>query len=394
VQGHLMVEYIDSAYSNKSEFIRHWLDKNLLPDAKSFRVQSGYFSYAAIKPFAQVLKRVAKNGESVRFVLGSNGGSLIAKDAKGVLEIVKVSPNCSFTVVAFKNAEFHPKCYYIKRSDDSETALVGSGNLTQFGISLNVEAAILLDTCTGDNFAVVQEIKDAIDKWASLNENDGAYQIKTTQDIEDLRQSKIIDLGNIEVRIPRRKVLNQKKPKKALKKSLKAHWTISKTPGLKPPSPKSVAAVLIAEIPNGGGRWKQANFDRDNFENFFGLTIGDKLKHISLQNVDKKGNLSSVETRQGVSVKSHNYRIELAAATGLDYPNTSAPIGVFVRVSSNNFRYRLLMPADPHYSILSTYLSTHWSGPIGRKRRVLTDTKELRKVWHGSPLWVQAGNLF
>lgn len=192
-----MAEYIDSAYNNKSEFIRDWLDKNLLPDAKSFRVQSGYFTYAAIEPFVQVLKSVAKNGGSAKFVLGSNGGSLIAKDAKGVLEIVKGIPNCSFTVVAFKNAEFHPKCYHIKRSDDSETVLVGSGNLTQFGISLNVEAAILLDTCTGDNLALVQEIKDAIDKWGSLDENDGAYQIKTIQDIEDLRQSKIIDLGNL-----------------------------------------------------------------------------------------------------------------------------------------------------------------------------------------------------
>jgi HKD family nuclease len=191
-----VAEYIDSAYNNKSEFIRDWLDKNLLPETKSFRVQSGYFSYAAIEPFVQVLKSMAKNGGSVKFVLGSNGGSLIAKDAKGVLETIKGSSNCSFTVVAFKNAEFHPKCYHIKRSNDSETVLVGSGNLTQFGISLNVEAAILLDTCTGDNLALVQEIKDAIDKWGSLDENDGAYQIKTIQDIEDLRQSKIIDLGN------------------------------------------------------------------------------------------------------------------------------------------------------------------------------------------------------
>ena len=84
-----MAKYIDSAYNNKTEFIRNWLDKNLLPDAKSFRVQSGYFSYAAIEPFVQVLKNVATTGESVKFVLGSNGGSLIAKDAKGVLEITK-----------------------------------------------------------------------------------------------------------------------------------------------------------------------------------------------------------------------------------------------------------------------------------------------------------------
>lgn len=389
-----MAEYIDSARDNKAEFIRYWLDKNLLPNTKSFHVQSGYFSYAAIEPFAQVLKSMVKNGGRVKFVLGSNGGSLIAKDAKMVLEIIKGNPSCSLTVVAFKNAEFHPKCYHIKRSDDSETVLVGSGNLTQFGISLNVEAAILLDTCSGDNLAFVQEIKDAIDKWGSLDENDGAYQIKTIQDVEDLRQSKIIDLGNIEARIPRGKVLRQKKPKKVLKKSLRGQWAISKRPGVKSPGPQSVATVLIAEIPNAGSRWKQANFDQGTFENFFGLIIGDKTQHISLQEVAANGYLSSIETRQGVSVKSRNYRLELAAAAGLDYPSTSAPIGVFIRVSSGFFRYCLLMPTDPHYSVVSTFLATRWAGPVGRKRRILTDTKELRKAWHLSPLWVQAGNLF
>ena len=389
-----MAEYIDSAHDNKAEFIRYWLDKNLLPDTKSFHVQSGYFSYAAIEPFAQVLKSMVKNGGRVKFVLGSNGGSLIAKDAKGVLEIIKGNPNCSLTVVAFKNAEFHPKCYHIKRSDDSETVLVGSGNLTQFGISLNVEAAILLDTYTGDDLALVQEIRDAIDKWGSLGESDGAYQIKTIQDIEDLRQSKIIDLGNIEARIPRGKVLHQKKPKKVLKKSLKGHWAIYKTPGVKSPWPQSVATVLVAEIPKGSSRWKQANFDKSNFENFFGLVIGNKTQYVSLQEVSANGNLGSAETRKGVSVKSHNYRLELAAAAGLGYPSTSAPIGVFIRVSSNFFRYRLWMPTDPHYPVVSAFLATRWAGPVGRKRRILTDTKELRKAWHNSPLWVQAGNLF
>ena len=31
----LIVEYIDSVTNNKSEFIRDWLDKNLIPNTKS-----------------------------------------------------------------------------------------------------------------------------------------------------------------------------------------------------------------------------------------------------------------------------------------------------------------------------------------------------------------------
>lgn len=389
-----MAEYIDSASQNKSEYIRHWLDKNLLSSIEAFRVQSGYFSYAAIEPFIQVLKGVIKRGGSVKFVLGSNNGSLAAMDARRVLKIVKGKPNCSFTIVAFKNAEFHPKCYHIKRNDTSETALVGSGNLTPFGISRNVEAAVALDTCNGDSLALVRKIRDTIDKWESLKENDGAYQIKTFQDIKDLRQSKIIDLGNVEARVPSRKILiYQKSPKKVLKKNLKTHWSLGRRPGRKYRGPKQTAAALIAEIPKGG-RWKQANFDKNTFQDFFGLTIGDKTQHVLLQHVAANGSLGFTESRQGVSVKSHNYRLELAAASGLNYPTRSAPIAVFVRVTPNTFRYRLLMPTGPYFQTVSTFLANHWVGPPGRKRRIVIDTKQLRKAWPNSPLWIKAVTLF
>jgi len=390
-----MAEYIDSANQNKSEYIRHWLDKNLLSSTEAFRAQSGYFSYAAIEPFTQVLKSIVKKGGSVKFVLGSNKGSLRAIDAKRVLRIVEGKANCSFTIVAIKNAEFHPKCYYIKRSGISETALVGSGNLTPLGTSLNVEAAIVLDTDSGDSVVLVQKIRDTIDKWETLNESDGAYKVKTIQDIEDLRQSKIIDLVSVESRMPSKKILpHQKSSKKVLKHSRKPHWSLVRRPSRKYRSPKQIAAVLIAEIPGGGDRWKQANFDKDSFQNFFGLTIGDKTQHVSLQHVDTNGSLGTLETHQGVSVKSHNYRIEIDAASGLNYPTRSAPIGVFVRIAPDSFRYRLLMPTAPHFQTVSTLLANHWVGPPRMKRRIVIDTKQLRKAWPNSPLWVKAGNLF
>lgn len=390
-----MAEYIDSASQNKSEYIRHWLDKNLLSSTEAFRVQSGYFSYAAIEPFTQVLKSMIKKGGSVKFVLGSNGGSLKAIDAKRVLKIVRGKANCSFTIVAFKNAEFHPKCYYIKRSGTSETALVGSGNLTPFGTSLNVEAAIILDTDNGDSVVLVQKIRDTIDKWGTLNESDGAYKVKTIQDIKDLRQSKIIDLVNVEARVPSKKILlHQKNPKKVLKHGLKPHWSLGRRPSRKYGGPKQTAAVLIAEIPKGSGRWKQANFDKNTFQDFFGLTVGDKTKQVYLQHVAANGSLDFIETRRGVSVKSHNYRLEIAAASGLNYPTSSAPIDVFVRITPNSFRYRLLMPTDPHFQTVSTFLANHWVGPPRRKQRIVIDTKQLRKAWPNSPLWIKAGTLF
>jgi HKD family nuclease len=390
-----MTEYIDSASQQNSDFIRHWLDKNLTSKTKLFFVQSGYFSYAGIEPFNQFLKGMIKSGGSVKFVLGSNNGSLQAQDANKVLKIVKGKAGCSFTIVSFKNAEFHPKCYYIKRSETSETAIVGSGNLTSLGIGLNIEAAIILDTDNGDSALLVQKIRDAISKWETLNESDGAYTIITTQDIKDLQQSKIIDLMRVEERVPSKKILqDQENKKKVLKKGLKQHWRLGKKPVIQSGGKKPTAPVLVAEIPNAGGRWKQANFDKDTFESFFGLTIGDKTKEIYLQSVTGIGSLSPIEARKGVSVKSQNYRLELAAASGLNYPTGNAPIVVFVRITSDTFRYRLLMPTDPEFLAVSTFLGKHWVGPVGRKRRITIDTKLLRKAWPSSPLWVKAGKLF
>jgi len=47
------------------------------------------------------------------------------------------------------------------------------------------------------------------------------------------------------------------------------------TPQLMP----GTAAVLVAEIPQSGNRWNQANFDLDNYQNFFGAREGaDRLR--------------------------------------------------------------------------------------------------------------------
>jgi len=391
-----MAQYIDSASQSKAEFIRYWLDNNLAANSRSFYVQSGYFSYAAIEPFEQILRNIIKKGGSVRFVLGSNDGSLDVKDVKAVFKIIKGRAGCSLTIVALTNAEFHPKCYYIGKDDGAESALVGSGNLTYKGTSLNIEAAIVLDTDDGDSLALVQEIRDAIEKWLGLGDSDGAYQIKAIQDINDLQQSKIIGLDNPDTRIAqRKKIKHQKNPKKVLKKSLKRHWHLARKPTSKSVGAKRrVASVLIAEIPKGSGRWKQANFDKENFEGFFGLIIGDKTRRVSLQHVAADGSLESIENRQGVSVKSHNYRLELDAASGLSYPTGSVPIAVFIRITPNTFRYRLFMPNDPHFQAVAAFLASNWTGIPGRKRRVLTDTAQLRKVWAKSPFWKKAGTLF
>jgi hypothetical protein len=179
-------------------------------------------------------------------------------------------------------------------------------------------------------------------------------------------------------------------------------WRITSTRIINPPitgQPTTSAiqynnlAVLVAEIPNAGTRWRQANFDKNTFESFFGLMIGDKTHGVKLQHISANGSLENIETRQGVSVKSHNYRLELGAASG-DYPTAAPPIVVFIKVDSDVFRYRLLMPDDPEFPTISSFLKANWNGPSNRKMRIITDTNQLRADWPQSPLWINAGTLF
>jgi hypothetical protein len=142
--------------------------------------------------------------------------------------------------------------------------------------------------------------------------------------------------------------------------------------------------VLIVEIPRSGDRWNQANFDLENYEQFFGAKRGTQ-RRILLQHVDANGKLGAAESRPSVAVKSHNYRFELGAASGLPYPKRLLPIAAFVRVATRTFRYRLLMPGDPDYSIARAVLENRWAGPRNQIRRISIRVNELLQVWPGAP---------
>ncbi len=385
-----MVKYICSSSEIKSDYARSWLEQNLVPKTEKFCVQSGYFSYSAIDPFINILENIVKKGHSVKLVLGSNDGSLPVDDAKSVFKILKGKVNCRLTIVALGNAEFHPKCYAIIQHDKSKTALVGSQNLTFPGTAKNFEAGIILNTNDGDSSDVIDKIIDSIEKWSTATEIEGAFQINTIKDLDDLKQSKIIGQSNIEAKMSTRKKLRgQRNPKKQIQKNVKLLWSQKRKPrpghGSRIGSGPINPAVLIAEIPNASGRWNQANFDKNSYQNYFGFTIG-STQYISLQHVNNGGILGETENRPGVSVKSMNYRVELSAARGLVYPSGSRPIAIFVRDTPTTFRYCLLMPRDPGFQIMLNYLIAQLGNPGHRMRRMTTDYLSLKTVWPSTPL--------
>jgi hypothetical protein len=153
------------------------------------------------------------------------------------------------------------------------------------------------------------------------------------------------------------------------------------------------AAVLIAEIPRAGDRWKQANFDIRTYEDFFGARVGTQ-RHILLQHVTTAGVVGVVESRPSVEVASQNYRFELDSAKDLDYPAVGRPIGVFLRVRPRAFVYRLVMPGDVDYVAVSAYLDTHWHGRRDRMRRIETTMGQAAPALAASPIWDAATHAF
>lgn len=257
-------------------------------------------------------------------------------------------------------ATFHPKmCWFRHRSRGF--VVVGSGNLTLRGLRGNWEAfsVAALDRSLANNL----EAQWA--RWVNLHTgwlrplNDPAVRARAALNVPQRRRPPAPEAG-AEGRV-------------------EAAGELAVEPGFSRP-------VLVAEIPRAANRWNQANFDLDTFRNFFGARAEAALR-VVFQHVDASGALVTLERRPSVAVRSRNFRFELEAAAGLDYPTTGRPIAVFAQVAPRTFRYRLVMPGDGDYPLLSGFLDREAGRPPNRMRRVRTNSEVLQRVWPQSPLW-------
>ena len=95
------------------------------------------------------------------------------------------------------------------------------------------------------------------------------------------------------------------------------------------------------------------------------------MYRILLRNINHDGQLGELEVRPSVSVLSHNYRFELAAARGLCYPEgLERPLGVFVKVSPRDFLYELIMPDDEVYGACIEIVNSRKPYSANRMRRI------------------------
>ncbi len=275
---------------------------------------------------------------------------------------------------------FHPKfCWF--RHGSKNVLLTGSGNLTVRGLRGNWEAFGIGEV--GGTGADSLETQWA--GWRKAHES----RLRSVDDpVVVARAAKNIRLPSSPI-TPGEESEVEPDLQPEQKTQTTPTTTITPTPPVAPAtSPAATLAVLLAEIPASGDRWKQANFDLETFQKFFGAEPG-LFRRVVFQHVNAAGELEALENRPSVDVKSQNYRFELDAAAGKPYPTTGRPIGVFIRLAPRTFRYRLLMPSDPDYTIVNAALKSMWKGRADRMRRVTTTTDFLAKIWPNSPLWVK-----
>ena len=312
-----------------------------------------------------------------------------------------------------KGSTFHPKFSWFQKNRGGALVL-GSGNLTQKGLRHNREAYNVIQY----DESGINEVVDEWNRWlahsipflfditdpivlAKAKQNSEKIRVvstaKTTVQREHTINPDEIKLSDIYNTQPK----DKRTSRKALLKKIftadnqstsvysevtdeeididASYWTISKD-----------SAVLIAEIPKSGNRWKQANFDKDTFENYFGATCGENGEYrVLLKNVNDDGTMGETEIRPSVSVSSQNYRFELEAASDLDYPNgNERPIAIFAKVSCRDFIYMLLMPEHPNYSEVIAFI-TETAAPSMKMRRLQYIANDVKTRIPSLALWTR-----
>jgi HKD family nuclease len=190
------MRYIDSGIREAEQTVGFWMKSAVESKIREFRCQAGYFTLDGSSLLLPLLKRCAAEGAIVRLLLGSNGGATLASHIAFLAGTLGIPQNhVSLGVISFDNCLFHPKVYHFVREDGSQTAYVGSANLTESGIAgRNVEAGVILDSSGGDDIEVLREIERRIEAWFE-DRPIGLSHITKHADIDELLASVYLALA-------------------------------------------------------------------------------------------------------------------------------------------------------------------------------------------------------
>jgi len=173
---------------------------------------------------------------------------------------------------------FHLKMAWF-RNIDGGSLVIGSGNLTRGGLRRHWEAYA---HCQLDK-SEVSRTADLWKQWVARNA-DRLFEADAPEVARKVEQN-LRDIGS------RRK-------------------SVVVTEGVVQPHSTQ---VLLAQLSKSGDRWKQANFHKEHYEEFFGARVGTQRRML-FRWLPKGGELAEVESRPSVEVGSRNWRFELSAS--------------------------------------------------------------------------------
>ena len=181
-----MLRYRDSATGAATDCPGEWFDSHVVEGIQAFRVQSGFFRYAALVKYESILRRLASEDRTLSFVLGSNlTDPLTIEDVESVLSVMGGQARSQLTVVALRNALYHPKIFHVVRSDRSMAAMIGSANLTVAALGTNVEAWVEVESGDAQADQALQNVAQATDWWHSTSAP-GVFQVESVEDARAL----------------------------------------------------------------------------------------------------------------------------------------------------------------------------------------------------------------
>lgn len=288
----------------------------------------------------------------------------------------------NLTVHAFlhytSGSTFHPKFSWF-RCQRGGYLIAGSGNLTQKGLRRNREAYEFSRVSEKE----IQAIEDEWSTWLTscrvyLRNLDDPGVIERAED--NARRAAAQAASRPHRRPPASRLPIVAGAPEAIEPTLYegdeiGSWEFDEQ-----------CPVLIAEIPNAGARWHQANFDARTFVTFFNSQLGVPGQDmLVLRDVKWGGSLGEIQQRPPVSVASHNYRVELSIEGGVQYPDDGRPLGVFVRLSTRTFLYMILFPSDAGHAALQSVLDRDRIR-TNRLVRYQTNALELRELCPDLPL--------
>lgn len=352
-----------------------------------------FASYSGVSGLTDKIHEAQERGLEVNVIVGVDqmGTSKEALD-----ELIMWNAN-TYVFHSKSSPIYHPKIYLFENNDEF-AVIIGSNNLTEFGLLQNVECSVLIRDSKA-NILYTQ----LYSYWGKLiNRTDPTLLKVTKENIQQLSEAKLIPSESV-------RTSRHESSKKRESAEGKTPTVFKKLPYSKRPkgfTPKRILLkqqvvsaqttknveivtnlneILIAEIPKSGNRWKQVNFAKDLYNNFWGYAYNTS-RTIFVASLELDGTLGELKTKSLVSVSSDNHRVEITCGES-QYPTDGKPIGIYVKTSSDRFISLVIFPKDAIYSAVLDYLTEKYNGPTNRVKRITTTFEQLFDVCPELPIF-------